>query len=168
MQMINRPFHEPSIFHWIKELKSQYHTIYKEFLEVQHALIDYVEPNLYDAGWKVFGLWNLPHRQPILNGFDSCPQTSALIENLVPLHGAAAFSVLMPGTRIHAHRGKPGPYLRCHLALEVPNGDCKIRVNGEIKSWETGQALILDDRMEHDAWNLTESRRVVLLIDFIP
>ena len=30
-----------------------------------------------------------------------------------------------------------------------------------------GEALILDDRLEHEAWNLTAQERVVLLVDFV-
>lgn len=135
---------------------------------MQNELIDYVEPHLYDQGWQVFGLWNLPHREPLHGATQRCPITASLMERLVPSHGAVAFSVLKPGTQIRPHCGKPGPYLRCHLALEVPVGDCKIRVLDETQGWEAGQALVLDDRLEHEAWNLTQERRVVLLFDFIP
>lgn len=166
--MTPAPFHDAARFPFIAELERQWRDIHAEFLAVQDALIDYVEPDLYDQGWQVFGLWNLPHREPLTAGVQRCPRTAALIERLVPSHGAVAFSVLRPGTRIKPHQGKPGPYLRCHLGLEVPPGDCAIRVSGETRGWQEGRALVLDDRLEHEAWNLAQQRRVVLLFDFIP
>jgi len=76
--------------------------------------------------------------------------------------------VLRPGTRIQPHSGYPGPFLRCHLALRVPAGDCALRVAGETRRWQEGDVLVLDDRVEHEAWNLTAEERVVLLFDFVP
>ncbi|HEY0588816.1 MAG TPA: aspartyl/asparaginyl beta-hydroxylase domain-containing protein [Pseudoduganella sp.] len=166
--MTAAPFHDAARFPFIAELERQWQDIHAEFLAVQDALIDYVESHLYDQGWQVFGLWNLPHREPLTEGVQRCRRTAALIERLVPSHGAVAFSVLTPGTRIKPHQGKPGPYLRCHLGLEVPPGDCAIRVAGETRGWQEGRALVLDDRLEHEAWNLAQQRRVVLLFDFIP
>lgn len=165
--MSQEPFHDPARFPFIAELERNWQLIYAEFLAVQDALIDYVEPQLYDQGWQVFGLRNLPHREPLKEGVLRCPRTAALVERLLPAHGAVAFSVLQPGTRIRPHQGKPGPYLRCHLALEVPEGDCAIRVAGTTRGWQAGRALVLDDRLEHEAWNLAGARRVVLLLDFI-
>lgn len=160
-------FPDAGRFPFLAELEAHWRAIHSEFLRVQHDAVDYLETRLYDEGWQVFGLWNLPHREPLHGATERCPFTAALIERLVPAHGAVAFSVLAPGTRIKPHRGKPGPYLRCHLALEVPAGDCAIRVDGETRGWEPGKALVLDDRLEHEAWNATQERRVVLLVDFI-
>jgi aspartyl/asparaginyl beta-hydroxylase (cupin superfamily) len=74
--------------------------------------------------------------------------------------------VLRPGTRIQPHSGYQGPFLRCHLGLSVPAGDCGLRVGGETRAWREGETLVLDDRLEHEAWNLTSSERVVFLLDF--
>jgi beta-hydroxylase len=155
-------------FPFMRELETRWREIYAEFLSVQQHTTDYVETRLYDQGWQVFGLWNLPHREPLSGATDRCPRTASLIERFVPSHGAVAFSILQPGTRIRPHRGKEGPYLRAHLGLEVPAGDCAIRVEDQTRGWEAGRALVLDDRLEHEAWNLTPQRRVVLLFDFIP
>jgi beta-hydroxylase len=99
---------------------------------------------------------------------EKCPFTASLIESEVPSHGAVAFSVLQPNTYIKPHCGKAGDYLRCHLGLEIPNGDCGINVSGETLTWQTGKTIVFDDRVQHDAWNRTTNRRVVLLFDFIP
>ncbi|MEH1782155.1 MAG: aspartyl/asparaginyl beta-hydroxylase domain-containing protein [Nostoc sp.] len=32
--------------------------------------------------------------------------------------------------------------------------------------WQPGKCLIFDDLVEHEAWNLGRSNRIILLIDF--
>lgn len=162
-------FPAPALFSFVPKLESQWHEIHAEFLGIQDELQDYVEPQLYDQGWQVYGLWNLPHREPLPDvRRHRCPRTAALMTQWVPNHGAVAFSVLKPGARIKPHMGRAGPFLRCHLALEAPVGDCGIRVAHESRVWTAGRSLILDDRLEHEAWNRTSERRVVLLFDFVP
>lgn len=166
--MTNTAFYTPRQFPFTALLEQNWQRIYDEFLAVEHELIDYVERKLYDQGWQVFGLWNLPHREALQGMQDKCPFTYQLIESAIPSHGAAAFSVLQPHTQIKPHMGAPGQFLRCHLGLEVPAGDCALSVAGEARHWVAGQTMVFDDRVEHAAWNNTDARRVVLLIDFIP
>ncbi|MHA4869746.1 aspartyl/asparaginyl beta-hydroxylase domain-containing protein [Duganella sp. PWIR1] len=166
--MSTTAFYSPGEFAFTAALEHHWERIYAEFLAVEHQLSDYVERKLYDEGWQVFGLWNLPHREPLQGMQSRCPFTYALIESLIPSHGAVAFSVLQPGTVIKPHTGAPGQFLRCHLGLEVPDGDCALTVGGEIRAWDAGRALVFDDRLEHAAWNRTPARRVVLLLDFLP
>ena len=76
--------------------------------------------------------------------------------------------MLQPMTRILPHQGYRGEFLRCHLGLEVPPGDCALKVEEETRRWEVGKVLVFDDRVTHEAWNLTDGERVVLLFDFVP
>jgi len=80
----------------------------------------------------------------------------------------AGFSLLKPHCHIHPHRGYAGQFLRCHLPLIVPDGDCALRVAGETRRWQVGRPVIFADRVEHEAWNNTDEPRIVLLLDFIP
>ena len=116
----------------------------------------------------MFGLFDFPHGRPLAGNVERCPTTARLVAEHVPAHGAAGFSVLLPGTHIRPHRGYAGPFLRLHLALSVPAGDCALCVQGERRPWVEGEALVLDDRLEHEAWNRTGEERVVLLVDFVP
>lgn len=43
-----------------------------------------------------------------------------------------------------------------------------LTVNGVTRKWEDGKVLIFDDRVWHEAWNLTAEERVIFLVDFIP
>lgn len=161
-------FYEAKQFGFTAPLQERWREIYQEYLLVQDRTIDWFEHELYGEGWKVFGLYDFPHGRPIAGNIDLCPLTASLVERHVPRHGAVGFSVLQPGTRIQPHAGYPGAFLRCHLGLRVPDGDCGLRVAGATRSWREGELLVLDDRLEHEAWNITSVDRVVLLIDFVP
>jgi beta-hydroxylase len=78
------------------------------------------------------------------------------------------FSKLYPKSKIQPHNGLFANMLRCHLGLHIPEGDCKITVNGKTKKWQEGKLLIFNEALEHTAWNETEHERVVLIFDFIP
>ena len=77
----------------------------------------------------------------------------------------AGFSFLAPGTVIRPHIGYSGELLRCHLGLIVTEG-CALRVGAETLNWDAGKRLVLDDTVEHEAWNRGAEGRAVLLIDF--
>jgi aspartyl/asparaginyl beta-hydroxylase (cupin superfamily) len=98
-----------------------------------------------------------------------CPRTFAALD-AAPLCRAdgrtpsVLFSQLRPKTRIPPHTGYTNARLICHLPLIVPEG-CALRVGSETRSWNPGELLIFDDSMEHEAWNDSGERRVVLLFD---
>jgi beta-hydroxylase len=95
----------------------------------------------------------------------SCPQTAAALRQ-VPGLVNACFSRFRPGTRLYPHHGELASVLRCHLGLEVPDGDCALRVGGQVRPWQAGRCLVFDDQVEHDAWNLAGGDRTVLLVTF--
>ena len=55
--------------------------------------------------------------------------------------------------------------LRIHLPIIVPEGDCALRVGSQVRQWEEGKALVLDDSYEHEVWNKSDGVRVLLLLD---
>jgi beta-hydroxylase len=155
-------------FEFTSLLEANWRAIRTEYAAVSDRAVDWSERELYGEGWKVYGLFDFPHGEPLPANTTRCPLTADLVARHVPTHGAAGFSILKPGTRIQPHNGYPGRFLRCHLALAVPEGDCGLKVAGETRRWQEGKVLIFDDRVEHEAWNDTPRERVVLLIDFIP
>jgi beta-hydroxylase len=161
-------FHDPARFPFTAALEANWRAIHAEYQGVAGESIDWFEKELYGEGWRVLGLFDFPHGRPIPANTARCPVTTSVIERHVPRHGAAGFSILKSGTRVRPHRGYPGDFLRCHLALKVPEGDCALKVGGETRGWEKGKALVFDDRLWHEAWNLTDCERVVLLFDFVP
>jgi|SRR6476659_6700670 len=161
-------FYPHDSFPFAAELERHWQRIHEEYLNVQTELVDWVERDLYGEGWQVFGLYDFPNGHAIAANTARCPFTAELIARCIPGHGACGFSRLLPGTRIQTHQGYQGPFLRCHLGLDVPPGDCTLQVDGETRHWANGAALIFDDRLPHAAKNLTDRARVVLLVDFIP
>lgn len=98
-----------------------------------------------------------------------CPQTAALLEKL-PLQRIpgrapnAFFSLLRPGKVIPPHTGVTNTRAIVHLALDVPPA-CGFRVGGETREWVEGKAFAFDDTIEHEAWNHSDRRRAVLIVD---
>jgi beta-hydroxylase len=113
-------------------------------------------------------LFDYPGANEIVANTMLCPKTTELIKKHIPAHGTAGFSRLAADTIITPHTGYQGNCLRMHLGLEIPIGDCGLRVNDDIYHWYPGRAFIFDDHQQHDAWNSTESDRVILIVDFIP
>lgn len=118
------------------------------------------------------GRWNVSFLYEI-GGFKNernaalCPQTTAIVEahrTMRGLGGTCYFSCLDPATTVAAHRGSTNLRLRCHLGIEIP-GDCGVRVGGEARTWEPGRCIVFDDFFEHEAWNHSPRRRVVLIVD---
>jgi beta-hydroxylase len=161
-------FYESNRFDAARVLETHWRSIRDEYLSVRDEVIDWFERELYGEGWKVYGLFDFPHGRAIAANVRRCPVTAGLVTRCFPRHGAAGFSVLEPGTRILPHEGYAGPFLRCHLGLIVPDGDCGLSVAAETRRWQEGKTLFFDDRVEHAAWNLTSGTRVVLLVDFVP
>jgi aspartate beta-hydroxylase len=77
---------------------------------------------------------------------------------------AAMFSLLKPKTRIPAHTGVTNVRLVTHLPLIIPEG-CEFRVGNDVRQWVPGKAWVFDDTIEHEAWNGSDTLRVVLLFD---
>lgn len=100
----------------------------------------------------------------------ACPQTSATLARL-PLdhirdHGPeVCFSILRPGAHILPHRGVTNTRSVLHLGLTIPD-DCALNLLdvGEVH-WQAGRCFAFDDTYVHEAWNRSDSTRVILLAD---
>jgi hypothetical protein len=78
----------------------------------------------------------------------------------------ALFSALAPNTHVRAHYGPTNKKLRCHLPLCVPpGGRCTITVSGESVVLEEGKCILFDDSFLHEASNVSDLPRVVLIVD---
>ena len=117
--------------------------------------------------WGACFLWEYGVPNPPV--IERCPQTAAILEQL-PLQRIpgrapnAFFSLLRPGKIIPPHTGVTNTRAIVHLALDVPP-DCGFRVGGETREWVEGKAFAFDDTIEHEAWNQSDRRRAVLILD---
>jgi len=117
--------------------------------------------------WSACFLWE--YGQPHQAVLDRCPKTAAVLAALplarIPGRAPNAFfSVLRPQSKIPPHTGVTNTRAIIHLALEVPPG-CGFRVGNETREWVEGKAFAFDDSIEHEAWNDSDQRRAVLIID---
>tara|TARA_Y100000310_G_scaffold340653_2_gene437206 strand:+ start:93 stop:647 length:555 start_codon:yes stop_codon:yes gene_type:complete len=115
-----------------------------------------ISPFLYKGKW----LFKKSH---------PCKKSLAFLRSLDHIH-VATYSVLRPGAKIYPHVGedKGKDVYRVHLPIIIPKDskNCWIKVNGQKKSWKTGELLIFDDKIEHEVHNDTEEERVIILMDF--
>jgi aspartyl/asparaginyl beta-hydroxylase (cupin superfamily) len=173
-------FYERSQFPWLGDVEAAIPEIRAELeavLAQDGAFHPYVEsePNrppathllLNDPRWGVFHLWK--HGAPVAGNADRCPKTMAALERApmprIPGRSPMAlFSLLRPSAHIAGHNGLLNTRLICHIPLILP-GRCRLRVGNEVREWEEGKALIFDDSVEHEAWNDSDSTRVILLFE---
>jgi aspartyl/asparaginyl beta-hydroxylase (cupin superfamily) len=120
-----------------------------------------------NPAWSTLYLWE--KGAPVEDAVRRFPRTFAAVKDLdMPHIGARApsilFSRLRPGARIPPHTGVMNARLICHLPLIVPPG-CGFRVGGEARQWHEGELLVFDDTVEHEAWNDSDSDRIILIFD---
>ena len=157
-------FFENSSFPFVEQLEASTAEIRAELERLDpEKFTAWPEKFLYENRWDVFGLYGFGRK--LTGNCDLCPQTTAAVER-IPQMVTAGFSWLAAGAHIKPHRGYTDSVLRCHLPLLVP-GDCALRVGGETRVWQEGRCLIFDDTVEHEAWNRSQTRRVILLLDFV-
>ena len=169
-------------FPWFEQLEAATPAIQAELRGLLDAPGDLIRPYVrFEEGtpenewspldgsldWSACFLWEYgePHRAVV----ERCPQTAALLDALplarIPGRAPNAFfSVLRPHSKIPPHTGVTNTRAIIHLALEVPPG-CGFRVGNETREWVEGRAFAFDDSIEHEAWNNSDQRRAVLIID---
>ena len=165
-----KPFEDPNIISYKSILENNY-TIFKE------ELLNVIDKNI--------GSWDCLRLTDELNKWKAIrigkqwienrkmfPKTIKLLKeidekynlNLRRENDSIKFSILNPNTHITPHCGDSNDRLRLHLGLIIPDG-CYIRCKTEIRKWEEGKILLLDDTFEHEVWNWSKKKRAILIID---
>jgi Aspartyl/Asparaginyl beta-hydroxylase len=161
------PWHDPADFPIVSLLEDAYPEIRREILSVDRNAFHSEAERIHRTGaWDVL----MFHERGRRNGAvcTRCPVTAAVVDNAATVRTLAGLiyaSRLKPQTEIAAHRGPTNMRLRCHLALQVPEGDCGIRVGDESRGWVEGRCIVFDDSFDHEAWNRTDAERIVLIVD---
>lgn len=114
--------------------------------------------------WKLFGLFL--YKEPINENTKLCPDTVKILKKCKGIVNAG-FSCLEPGVITALHHDFNGKVLRCHIPIYIPKGDTAIKINNEIKYWNDDEYFIFDDTYDHQAWNYTKEKRIVLIIDIL-
>jgi aspartate beta-hydroxylase len=176
-------FFDRSMFPWLDALEAAVGDIRTELLRVMVADREGLQPYLdFPAGlpldhfkelnrsrkWSAYFLWN--QSKPVPGHISRCPATARILEDVVPrcrVGGRAPtafFSILDPNTRIPPHTGVTNTRCTVHLPLVVPP-DCGFRVGSTTREWIPGEAWVFDDTIEHEAWNLSDTPRAILIFD---
>jgi aspartyl/asparaginyl beta-hydroxylase (cupin superfamily) len=175
-------FFDRADFPWLDAIEAASDEIRAELMSVLVADREGLEPYVaYPEGvplnqwrelnksrrWSAYFLWNQSVPQPA--HLARCPRTAELLKGApqcdVAARGPTAFfSILDGGTRIPPHTGVTNTRLTVHLPLIVPP-DCGFRVGSETREWVPGKAWVFDDTIEHEAWNLSDVPRAILIFD---
>jgi aspartyl/asparaginyl beta-hydroxylase (cupin superfamily) len=135
---------------------------YHEISKAETYISGTVDPT---RSWRVFMLAHVSGGIPTNQA--RCPRTSALLGQIPGLL-QAFFSILDPGKSIPAHDGPYLGYLRYHLALLVPSVDPPwMRVKDQVHTWQEGRSILFDDSWNHQVYNTSPERRVVLIVDVV-
>lgn len=161
------PWHDPSAFPLVHDLIAHFPEIRREIIRTGgQGFHREAERIPREGSWDVYMLFERGRKK--VEHCTQCPVTTKVIEShrTVRSHaGLIYFSRLKPGTHIAVHRGPTNMRLRCHLGLQVPDGDCALRVGGETRGWKEGDCIVFDDHFEHEAWNHADRDRIVLIVD---
>jgi aspartyl/asparaginyl beta-hydroxylase (cupin superfamily) len=179
------PFHDSAGFAPVAALERAWTTIRDEALALDEAHeLDYtmtLKPlarasragdehtrNASPGAWTVYPFWHMGVNVESITR--RCPRTMALIESLPGLcvdypWGDALFSVQGPQSSLHPHCSVDNLRLRCHLGIRIPDGT-GIRVATQTRTWTEGRCLLFEDSYEHEVWNRSHERRIVLIVDF--
>ena len=167
----NEPVLDPRVFAWTAMLEKHWQEIRDEAQALLPRLdavppLRRVSPDhrriARDELWKSFFLYGYGYR--VDANCARCPRTTALVERIPELN-SAFFSILLPGTRIAAHRGPTKGLVTCHLGLMVPSaGACRMRLADRELGWREGECLMFDDTYEHEVWHDGDTPRIVLLV----
>lgn len=167
----HRPFHDPREFPAAAILEREFPAIRAEALALDDAdRVDYTRAAGMKTGAGSWTLYLFHHMGVEVESLaHRCPKTLAVIESLPRVctaypWGDTLFSAMAAGTHLHPHCSTDNLRVRLHLGIEVPEG-CSMRVAGETRTWDEGKCLAFEDSFEHEVWNRSARRRVVLIVD---
>ena len=178
-ELPDREWYEPTDYDWTQKLIAAEDQIRREFEALRERASAFT-PYIHAAG-------NVPvdRNNPLLDNEDWSAvhlQKNGVIDSdiagLMPsvfeaLEGAPLEAIdqrgptilvsrLAPGARIPPHTGYLNTRLTCHLPIIIPDG-CGLRVGNETRNWRSGEMLMFNDSIDHEAWNDSGEERFVLI-----
>ena len=178
-ELPDRQFYETAEFDWASKLIEAEAAIHEEFETLRQS------PNLFTPYIHATGNTPIDRNHPLLdnpdwsavhlvkNGVANDDITAMMPSVLRALEGAplervegrgptVLVSRLAAGAKIAPHTGYLNTRLTCHLPIILP-GDCGLRVGNETRHWQSGEMLIFNDSINHEAWNNSGQDRYVLI-----
>jgi beta-hydroxylase len=167
--LTSKPWHDPADFPWLNGFVESIGDIRDEAEAVLKGHHDRVEHYHYvglDGDfWTNFSF--VRRHEEIPENLELCPTVAALLKTVpgYPAFRDAMFSILGPNGHIKPHRDVSNVFLTLHLPLVV-DGNGYIEVGGIRRHWRYGEPLVFDSSYAHEAANLGDNPRIVLLLDF--
>ncbi len=177
------PYHDPLLQPWASTLRDAWTDLRDEALDLLAEDRDFVsflglkpgQPATgyvgganANASWDAYFFYR--HGQRFDDHHQRCTKTSAVLESIELCRvnrqaPEACFSLLRPQSTIVAHYGVTNTRLVMHLPLIVPPG-CALNIVGAGEHhWKPGELMMFDDTFQHEAWNLSDAPRLILLMD---
>jgi len=119
----------------------------------------------FTASGEWAALWLRLYGEPYAVNAWKCPLTMAVMDAIPRQGGWLGFSALAAHTHLAAHCGVSNAKLRCHVPLQLEPGLSRIRVDSHIHTWQQGELFVFDDSYEHEVWNDSNEKRVILIFD---
>jgi aspartyl/asparaginyl beta-hydroxylase (cupin superfamily) len=168
-----KTFYDPGRFEWTGLIEKNHPAISREIMAFfeshQSDFNPYFINELMNAPgkWRSFGFYFWGRRAPyaVCKHFSETIHLLKTIPNLV----SASISVMEPNSEIRPHYGDTNAIYRCHFGIVIPGQlpDIGFQAGYEKRSWEEGKFLIFNDAAYHKAWNYTNERRLVLILDVV-
>jgi len=169
----NTRYYNPDEYPWAKEIEKCWPEIKEEVERVITEKDKSFKSNagnyksINANGWSSLSVlfWGLKVNDSIGR---KCPVLFGMLKK-IPGFSSASFSRLEPNVVLRRHHGETNAIMRCHFGIEIPAPlpACGIEVAGEEKGWEEGKWLFFNDAQYHSAWNKSNKRRIMLIIDVI-
>ena len=166
------PFYDSKDFPWAATMQQNWGNVKKEVSSLINESDTKFQSNSYlgissPGGWTSLSylFWGLKIKKGLKK---DCPGLNAYLEK-IPGLVSLSFSCLAPKISLTEHYGDTNVIIRCHLGIEIPAGlpTCGLKVNEEQREWREGQWVLFNDAYLHSAWNQSEKRRIVMIIDVI-
>jgi ornithine lipid ester-linked acyl 2-hydroxylase len=166
-------FFKPHDYEWAVNIENHWEEIKPEVEKLVKETDQQFVSNQYvglttDDSWSsyTFLFWQIRVKKPRLG--ERCPTFAKYLQQ-VPGLVSLSVSRLAGHTILEPHRGDTNGVIRCHLGIEVPAGlpDCGLQAGTEQQPWREGKWLFFNDAFKHSAWNHTDKRRIVIIMDVI-
>jgi aspartate beta-hydroxylase len=186
------PFHDVSNFAWTKGLEDNYKLIRDELVAYEYkrrSMPVSAEVGLqlaptgsgqqgdgewlgprdtsgthYGPEWKTLGIQDRSAWDAELTR--EFPRTIELMISLKVPSCEVFFAKQGPRSGLKPHSDKNNFIMTCHLALDVPEGQCWIQCGVDKHHWLNGKTCIFDTSIIHSTENSSDRTRYVLLIRF--
>ena len=171
MDLLDQKFYDTmTLYPELKIISDNIQMIEKELSDYesdqQKEWIEWPEKHLYEKkkGWLTIPIY----------GFNYWSKQSLYFPNLVKILKQikniklVTFSKLKSGVKLNPHHGwafHSNYVIRNHYGITVPPNKCAIIVEDDTRYHQRHKWLSFDDSKEHSAYNMSDSDRIVLIID---